>query len=361
MEMFLLHDTKENDQECEISFLPTFLEKNLDNNVFFGAPKFVEIPDGLYCLTCYNFHGYPSRELTTNETEYFLFLLVNCPCNCASIEYPREYMLGSYDHLHQHFNELRRKFNSFEDLTTKIIFFNEKSWKLVRESDTKKDNMMAGPIIDMLMELPEGILEDYKTSFHEFLKKIYKERIGFVKGRYLVISTEVLFRQCLGNTVLFLEILSEAYALVESQYCSISRFAIESGFWQVCPEFGGFFWRNNNLEKDFPFLRKFMQEKRNVFVKNFSLSMGPYYLIGGGYFSYIENIRGDLIFWYIPNFWQEAFRHEENACDYNAENFWYGWCGRNKLKYGCPYNGVTVNECDYKMMLEFFPRAILNY
>ncbi|WCJ41708.1 hypothetical protein M5689_022558 [Euphorbia peplus] len=364
MEMVMLHDTMDEDKECETMFPPTFLEKFVKYD-FAGVPKFVKNPDGIYCITCYKSHGYPSQELTDKETEYFLLLLQQCAsCNCTRIEYPRRYILGKYDHLHKYFSKVRKKFDTFEDLTTKITYFNEKSWKLVRESETKKDTVTAGPIIDMLMELPEGILEEYKASFHQFLKKVYREKIGFVKGKYLVISTENLFRQCEGDKILFLEILSEAYALVESRYFSITRLAIESGFWQVCPEFGGFFWRNNDLETQFPFLREFLKVKGNIFVKNFSLSIGPYYLIGGGYFSYIRNNGEDIVFWYVPNFWQEGFTHEEKACYNNAQNFWYGWygtwCGRKPSKYGSSYNGVTVNECDDEMR-NFLPMAMMNY
>lgn len=78
-------------------------------------------------------------------------------------------------------------------------------------------NMTTGPVLEMLMEFPEGILEDSKVSFHQFLKKLYNDRTGFVKGKYLVMSIELLFRQCEGDKAMFLKVLSAAYSLVESQ------------------------------------------------------------------------------------------------------------------------------------------------
>lgn len=95
--MDLLHrrimETEYKDQ-CELIFPPQFLEKQpLD--VFNKFRKFVEVPDGLSCPDCYNYHGYPSRELSVNECMDFIFFLERCPnYNYASIEYPRRYFFG---------------------------------------------------------------------------------------------------------------------------------------------------------------------------------------------------------------------------------------------------------------------------
>lgn len=349
MEMILLHvsmEKKEKQLSKDVYFPSTFL-KSSSPLVFLG--KYVLVPDGVHCPTCYSFHGYPSHELSNKESNQFLQLIEHCPCHCSHIELPRYWVIWYNDYLNQYFSKLDRKFDSLETLMRENKKLDEKSWKLVKEIETTKESFSVGLVFQKLWNMPEGILEDCKFVFPKILNFLYKNRIGFVKGKYLIICTELLFRYCERDVNLFLQLLGQAYSLVQSTYCSISRMAIEAGFWQVCPEFGGFFWKHIDLKKKFSFLREFMQ-KNTIFIKKFSLSMGPYYLIGGGYFSYVYNTMGDLVVWYLPNFWHEdyfGFNSEEKYFFYNFKHFWYGI---EKSEFGCHYNGVPQEACDYNML-----------
>ncbi|KDP34351.1 hypothetical protein JCGZ_11234 [Jatropha curcas] len=326
-------------------YLLPFLENAPSN----PTGNFVLVPDGLHCPTCFSVHGYPSQELSHKESKDFLLLLEHCPCFCAYIGLPRYWIMDYNDFLNSYFSRLDRKFDSLESLTVRTRNLEEKTWKLVREKETIKEKFSVGVVFEKLGELPEGILDDYKFFFPRILDFLYENRVGFVKGKYLVVSPELLLRICEGDISLFLKYLSEAYSLVQSKYCSVSRMAIEGGFWQLCPEFGGFFWKNIDLRNNFGFLKEFLKEKM-ILVKNFSLSMGPYYLIGGGYFSYIYNTNGDLVVWYIPNFWDRhnfGYSFQDKTIYHNSKHFWYGI---EESEFGCCYNGITEEICDSNML-----------
>ncbi|KAG8655138.1 hypothetical protein MANES_04G009351v8 [Manihot esculenta] len=366
MQMILLHglrDTNEEQPQKHLLFSSTFLEKSPYNAKLLSSNfpgNFVIIPDGLHCPTCNSLHDYPSRELNNKECDDFLLLLEHCRCFCAFIGLPRNWLMDYNDFLNSYFSRLNRKFNSLEALMRKNQELEEKSWKLVREIDTTKETFSIGPVLEKLWDMPLGILDDCKISFSNTLNFLYRKRIGFVKGKYLIISTELLFRHCEGDINLFLQHLGKAYSLVQSLYCNVSRMAIEAGFWQLCPEFGGFFWRTIDLKKNFPFLREFMQDKM-IFIKNFSLSVGPFYIIGGGYFSYIHNTMGDLVLWYIPNFWDEhnfGYNHETKEIFHNFQHFWYGV---EESEFGCHYSGVIQEGCDYNMMQFLLEDGSPNY
>ncbi|KAF2294906.1 hypothetical protein GH714_026936 [Hevea brasiliensis] len=63
--------------------------------------------------------------------------------------------------------------------------------------ETTKESLSIGTVLQKLWDMPEGILDDCKISFSKTLDFLYKNRIGFVKGRHFVISTEHLLRMAI--------------------------------------------------------------------------------------------------------------------------------------------------------------------
>ena len=155
---------------------------------------------------------------------------------------------------------------------------------------------------------------------------------------------------------MFMELVAEANGLVQSTYCSITRLAFDGGFWQVCPELGGFVWRDTDIQTQFPFLRDFLIQN-NVIVRNFSLSTGPWYIAGGGYFSYVTNIDFKLVIWFVPNLWQDSFTSLQKSRMYLDSSFWFG---RSQSRYGCPYSAVSYDFCD-ENLLEVLPQCMELY
>ncbi|EEF34940.1 conserved hypothetical protein [Ricinus communis] len=171
MEMILRRETTEREENLSHSDIYSRFLKSVAYDMYsdyrpsssISSGKFVLVPDGLHCLTCYTVRGYPSHELTKNESDTFVSLLEQCPCFCARIELPRYWVVWYNDYLNQHFDKLDRKFNSLEELMIKNQELQEKPWKLVRENETTKESCFSvSPVLEKLMEMPEGILDDCK-------------------------------------------------------------------------------------------------------------------------------------------------------------------------------------------------------
>ncbi|XP_048234432.1 uncharacterized protein LOC125370975 [Ricinus communis] len=219
MEMILRHEGIRREQrrphfDVPSEFLEAFSSDHqcCDNKLQSPTPsgKYVLVPDGLHCSTCYSIHGYPSHEQTERESEDFLQLLEHCTCFCAYIELPRHWLVMFNDYLNQYFDKLDRKYNSLEEMMLKNQELQERSWRLVREIETEKESCSVDPVFQKLLEMPEGILEDCKIWFPEILNFLHENRLGF----------------CQGDVNLLLNYLSQAYSLVHCKYCSISRMAI---------------------------------------------------------------------------------------------------------------------------------------
>lgn len=127
---------------------------------------------------------------------------------------------------------------------------------------------------------------------------------------------------------------------------------------------GGFFWKNTDLETEYTFLRDFMRrailKKGIILVKNFSLSMGPHYIVGGGRFGYIINHWEENVIWFILNLWNRSFLSFTGARQQWDASFWYGWYRSDVPNYGCEYYGITNRECD-DVMLKMISKATDKY
>lgn len=329
----------------ETAFPPFFLQDQLHD-----AGRFVQFGDGYRFVSCDFMHSYLTGPVAKEICEEHILLLQNCPkCNGIQFDGHRKFFFTNRDFLD---DELFPKFDSMEMLVDSCPYVDESSLKLVRTVNTLRGDFNEGPVASFLNRLPAHLLEDHNKTFYRLLKKMYTFSVGFVKGKYLVISVELLVRVFASDVPEILRFLSEAYALVQSNYCSISRMAFEGGFWQVCPEFGAFYWMDNVFERDYPFLRDFMRGK-NIFVKNFSLSIGPHYVVGGGYFSYISNVHGNIVIWFVPNFWLDSLSHFNKAKGLNSDTFWFGWHynqWRRLLRYGYNYNCVSPEQCNQRLL-----------
>ena len=82
-----------------------------------------------------------------------------------------------------------------------------RSWKLIIESEIRKSDYALGLVMDRVEMMPEEILSNYVTEFSELIYFLYYNRIGFIKGKHLVICTELLFRHCDGEVNKFLKVI----------------------------------------------------------------------------------------------------------------------------------------------------------